>query len=113
MSSLLPGGKAAALIDAQLLDPDGSLPGLVKSLLAHPPPNDAARPFYEGMRVLGPRTPQLAVLALRLVLAGRRADDASVRRLRTLVEHIRAGGSDAAVARREYAFELEGSPDGT
>ncbi len=65
------------------------------------------------MRILGPRTPELAVLALRLVLAGRRADDASVRRLRALVERVRSAGPDADAARREYASELEGSADGT
>ncbi len=112
VSSLPRAGKTTALIDAYLLDGRGSLPQLVAALLEEAPPSDAVRPFYAGIRVLGPRTPELALLALRLVVAGRRADDASVRRLRALVECVRSGGPEADAARREYAFELEGSTDG-
>ena len=52
--------------------------------------------------MLGPRTPDLTLVALRLVLAGRRADDASVVQLRGYAEGARAGGADAAAAREAY-----------
>ncbi|MGA9946279.1 MAG: hypothetical protein WBP75_14715, partial [Candidatus Cybelea sp.] len=63
------------------------------------PGADGAAPFYEGLQRLGPRTPDLALIALRLVLAGRRADDATGAWLRDVVARARAG--DAA-AREEY-----------
>ena len=58
-----------------------------------------AAPFYEGMERLGSRTPDLALIALRLVLAGRPADDATVVALRDVAARARAG--DAA-ARAQY-----------
>ncbi len=65
-----------------------------------PAPAQGAAPFYEGMERLGSRTPDLALIALRLVLAGRRADDAAVVWLRDVAARARAG--DAA-ARRSTA----------
>jgi len=53
---------------------------------------------------LGARTPDLALIALRLVLAGRKADDAGVTHLRDLVGRARSG--DAA-ARDEYRSLLQ------
>ncbi len=63
------------------------------------PAAEGAAPFYEGLERLGARTPDLALIALRLVLAGKKADDASVTRLRDLVARVHAG--DPA-ARDEY-----------
>jgi hypothetical protein len=98
--------NAEALIDAHLLDGKLSRGELVAQMLASEAPTDRARPFYEGMRSLGARTPELSLIALRLVLAGRRADDAAVVRLRDLVEAARAGGSQAEAARLAYGAEL-------
>ena len=52
------------------------------------------------MKILGARTPDLSLVALRLVLAGKKADDDSVVALRTQVELIQAGdpGGDARAA---------------
>lgn len=88
------------LLDGYLLDGAPAKGEVVRSLLASPPPVQAAQPFYEGMRLLGARTPDLTLIALRLVLAGRRADDASVIALRETVGRARAGD---ATARREYS----------
>lgn len=93
------------LLDRYLLDGTPAKDEVVRSLLASPPPVQAAQPFFEGMRLLGARTPDLTLIALRLVLAGRRADDASVIALRETV--ARARGGDAA-ARGEYR-QLAGS----
>jgi len=75
---------------------------IVAELLVRPPPDERARPYYEGMRILGPRTPELALIALRLTLSGRRADDDTVVRLRSLLEVVRGGGAAGKKAREEY-----------
>ncbi|HEY9084409.1 MAG TPA: hypothetical protein VIN40_00500 [Candidatus Tyrphobacter sp.] len=95
-----------ALIDAHLLDGKLSRAELVARLLATAAPTERARPFYEGMGRLGARTPELSLIALRLVLAGRRADDDSVVRLRGLVEAVRSGGPAARAAGEAYRAEL-------
>ena len=87
------------LLDGYLLDGTPSKSEVVLKLLEIRPPAEGAAPFYEGMERLGARTPDLALIALRLVLAGKKADDATVTRLRDLVERARAGD---AVARDEY-----------
>jgi hypothetical protein len=87
------------LLDGYLLDGKPSKSEVVKALLALPVP-EAAGAFYEGMRILGPRTPDLSLIALRLVLAGKRADDEAVVSLRELVERARTGD---ALARETFA----------
>ncbi|MGB8909476.1 MAG: hypothetical protein WCC84_12085 [Candidatus Cybelea sp.] len=87
------------LLDGYLLDGVPSKAEVVRTLLDVKPGAEGAAPFYEGLQRLGARTPDLALVALRLVLAGRRADDATVAWLRDVVARARAG--DAA-ARDEY-----------
>jgi hypothetical protein len=87
------------LLDGYLLDGVPSKAEVVRALLDVKPGAEGAAPFYEGLQRLGARTPDLAMIALRLVLAGRRADDATVAWLREIVTRARAG--DAA-AREEY-----------
>jgi len=87
------------LLDGYLLDGEPAKPALVRALLEARPAAEGAAPFYEGLERLGARTPDLALIALRLVLAGKKADDASVARLRDVVARARAG--DPA-ARDEY-----------
>ncbi|MDQ2992079.1 MAG: hypothetical protein M3R30_04570 [Candidatus Eremiobacteraeota bacterium] len=76
---------------------------IVTSLLAMQDPPDQARPFLEGLRVLGSRTPDLALIALRLALAGKPHGDGQVTHLRSLVERARGGD---ATAKEAYAAEL-------
>ena len=87
------------LLDGYLLDGSPSKAEVVRKLLERRPHAPGAPPFYEGMQRLGARTPDLALMALRLVLAGKKADDANVTWLRDVVTRTRAG--DAA-AREEY-----------
>jgi hypothetical protein len=87
------------LLDGYLLDGTPAKSEVVRKLLEARPAVGGAAPFYEGMERLGARTPDLALIALRLVLAGRKADDAGVTSLRDVVARARAG--DAA-ARDEY-----------
>lgn len=87
------------LLDGYLLDGAPSKAEVVRKLLESPVGGQAAAPFYEGMRLLGARTPELALLALRLTVAGKRPDDAAVVRLRGIIERARVGD---ASARDEY-----------
>ncbi len=91
------------LLDGYLLGGTPSKAEVVRALLESRPEAEGAPPFYEGMQRLGARTPDLALIALRLVLAGRKADDAAVTWLRDVVERARAGD---AGAREEY-FTLD------
>jgi hypothetical protein len=86
-------------LDGYLLDGVPPKAEVVQMLLEARPPAEGASPFYEGMERLGARTPDLALIALRLVLAGRKADDSAVMWLRAVVNRARAG-DDAA--REEY-----------
>ncbi len=89
------------LIDGYLLDGRPAKAEVVRRLLARPAPIERAGPFYEGMRVLAGRTPDLSLMALRLTLAGKPADDAAVVRLRGIVERARGGDDGARAAYHE------------
>jgi hypothetical protein len=86
-------------LDAYLLDGMPTKGEVVRQLLEDRPHEQAAAAFYEGFERLGARTPDLALIALRLVLAGVKADDAAVTRARDLIAGVHAG--DPA-ARDEY-----------
>lgn len=87
------------LLDGYLLDGNPPKAEVVRRLLQTRPDAPGAAPFYEGMQRLGARTPELTLIALRLVLAGRKADNAGVVWLRDVVARARAGD---AGARDEY-----------
>lgn len=87
------------LLDGYLLDGVPSKSEVVRALLDEKPGAEGAAPFYEGLQRLGARTPDLALIALRLVLAGKRADDTTVAWLRDVVTRARSGDS---AAREEY-----------
>jgi hypothetical protein len=86
-------------LDAYLLNGMPPKAEVVRQLLENRPHEQAAAAFYEGFERLGARTPDLALIALRLVLAGVKADDAAVTRARDLIARVHAG--DPA-ARDEY-----------
>jgi hypothetical protein len=92
------------LLDRYLLDGSPEKAEVVQALLDARAGGASAQAFYDGMRLLGPRTPDLSLVALRLVLAGKKADDAAVVRLRTAMEEARRGEPGA---REEYRRELE------
>jgi hypothetical protein len=96
------------LLDSYLLTGSPRKREVIETLLASPSPTPAAAAFYEGMRILGARTPDLTLVALRLVLAGKRAEDASVVELRSYAQRARAGGDGAQEAREAYARMLAG-----
>ncbi len=94
-------------LDRYLLDGAPSKAQVVKELLSKPAGAPGAAAFYQGIRMLGPKTPDLTLIALRLVLAGKPADDVHVVRLRHLSERARAKGIDAQTAVDAYYKELE------
>jgi hypothetical protein len=95
------------LLDGYLLRGKPAKAEVVRAVLADRSADPRVAPYYEGLEMLGTRTPDLALIALRLALVGKKADDASVVRLRKLTERSRAGGADAERARTLYQEELE------
>jgi hypothetical protein len=95
------------LLDRYLLDGSPEKGEVVSALLEARAGGAAAQPFYDGMRLLGARSPDLSLIALRIVLAGKKADDASVVRLREVVDRARRGDPEA---RSEYQALLAPDP---
>jgi hypothetical protein len=103
------------IVDGYLLGEAVSKPDVVAALLADRADAPAAAPFYRALEAVGARAADEAFLALRLVLAGRTADDAAVKRLRALASVARAARTGdaaglAALRKRERA-QLAGLPD--
>lgn len=94
-------------LDRYLLDAAPAKAQVVKELLAHRASAPGAAAFYQGIEMLGPKTPDLTLIALRLVLAGKTADDERVVRVRQLVERARANGADRQDAVDGYYKELQ------
>jgi hypothetical protein len=99
-------GMQFDFLDGYLLNGVPSKAQVVKKLLSEPADVAGASAFYQGIRMLGPKTPDLALIALRLVLAGKTADDASVVRVREIIDRARAKGSDSQGALTDYRKEL-------
>lgn len=89
------------LLDRYLLDGKPEKRKVVETLLKSRPAAPQAAAFLEGMRILGARTPDLSLIALRLVLAGKAASDDAVVALKRASDEARAGGAhrDEAVQR--------------
>lgn len=94
-------------LDRYLLDGTPAKAQVVKEVLQSRTDVPGSAAFYEGIRMLGPKTPDLTLIALRLVLAGKAADDARVVRMRQIVERARANGIDRQSAVDAYYKELE------
>jgi hypothetical protein len=103
------------IVDGYLLGEAVSKPDVVAALLADRDDAPAAAPFYRALEAVGARAADEAFLALRLVLAGRTADDAAVKRLRALASVARAArtGDAAGLAalRKREREQLVGLPD--
>ena len=93
-------------LDNYLLDKRGSKADVIAELLADRSTDPPAAPFYRALEMLGAKIDDQALIALRLVLAGKPPEDDAVRRLRSSVAAARLGGEGAAQARRAYAEEV-------
>lgn len=99
-------------LDGYLLDGVPGKAAAIAAALAARSPDPRAQPFYRALDALGARAADEALLALRLVLAGRTADDAAIRALRE--ERRAAGGGDTAARARYLAMVGgEGAARGT
>lgn len=96
-------------LDRYLLDGVPAKAQVLSELLKHRFDVPGAAPFYQGIQMLGPKTPDLSLIALRLVLAGKTADDARVVRLRQIVDRARANGVDRQSAVEAYFKEVGAS----
>lgn len=94
------------LLDRYLLDEKPPKAQVVKDLLKNRCAVPGAAAFYQGIEMLGPKTPDLTLIALRLLLAGKPADDVHVVRIRQLVDRARANGIDRQSCVDQYYKEL-------
>lgn len=94
------------MLDSYLLDGTPSKGEVVRALLVSQVDVPGAAAFYTGIETLGAKSPDLALIALRVVLAGKKADDETVVRIRSIIDRTRAKGIDQASAREAYYREL-------
>lgn len=94
-------------LDGYLLEEKPPKAQVVKELLKDRADVPGSAAFYQGIQMLGSKTPDLTLIALRLVLAGKKADDTTVIRMRQIVERARAKGIDAQSAVEAYYKELQ------
>lgn len=94
-------------VDNYLLQNHGSKAEVIAELLRERSEDPQAAPFYRALEMLGARVADEALIALRLVLAGKEPQDEAVKRVRAFVAASRAGGELATVARVDYAGEME------
>lgn len=92
--------------DGYLLEGRGTKADLIEALLRERSPLEEAAPFYRALEILGAKAADEALMALRLVLAGRPAADESIRRMRKDVKTARQGGPEAQEARDDYFRQL-------
>lgn len=93
-------------VDGYLLENRGAKAAIIAALLKERSDDAAAAPFYRALEILGARVADEALIALRLVLAGKTPGDDAVKRVRAHVAASRAGGPDAQKAREDYAREM-------
>jgi len=103
------------VVDRYLLGEPVSKPEAIAALLAERSPAPAAAPFYRAFEAVGVRAADEAFIALRLILAGKAHDDASVRRLRAFASVARAGRAGdraglAAALKRDAGILAELEP---
>jgi hypothetical protein len=92
-------------VDGYLLGDGVAKADALRALLTDRSQAPAAAPFYRALEAVGVRAADEAFVAVRLIVAGRPADDDRVRRLRALSTLVRAcvkgdrAALDAALAR--------------
>lgn len=95
------------LLDGYLLEGRPEKRNVIDRILREPPRLPVAKAFVEGMRMLGSRTPDLTLIALRLVLAGKAASDEAVVELKALSDAARAGTPQSGQAAEQYRKVLQ------
>jgi hypothetical protein len=96
-------------LDGYLLDGKPSKGEAIAHLLRDRIEDPRAAPFYRALEAVGTRAADEALIAMRVLAAGKTPDDALIRRLRDLVRLARSakrGDQKAADARAAYLREL-------
>lgn len=89
-------------LDNYLLEGTGSKASVIDALLAHRQEAEQAAPFYRALDILGAKAADEALMALRLVLAGKAPADETIKAMRKCVAAARKGGEDAQGAKDAY-----------
>lgn len=95
--SHIPGCMDVHPIDGYLLDGRPAKAQAIAAVLGDRVAAEAALPFYRALEAVGPQAADEALIALRLVIAGKPPDDAAVRRLRGLALLARRAAAPAQV----------------
>lgn len=88
------------IIDTYLLSGSPAKADVIGQLLERPSNLPAAAPYYRALAAVGARAADEALIALRLVTAGKPLEDGAVRRIRALA------GLSRAIARRDMSAAL-------
>jgi hypothetical protein len=93
-------------LDGYLLDGTPTKAEAIAAVLRTRSEDPRAQPFYRALEALGPRAADEALLALRLVLAGKGTEDDAIRALREARARAKAGDE----AGRAAYLEAVGRP---
>jgi hypothetical protein len=93
-------------LDGYLLDGTPGKAEAIAAALRARSDDPRAQPFYRALEALGARAADEALLALRLVLAGKDTDDDAIRMLRDARARARAGDAEG----RSAYLEAVGNP---
>jgi hypothetical protein len=99
---------AADLLDTYLLTGGVDRGKLVERLLKERSAHERTAPFYRALESLGARTPEDALIALRIAMTGEAPSDARVLALRAVVAQARGAATEAdrEAVRSRYRREL-------
>ncbi len=92
-------------LDGYLLDGRPGKADAIAAALRERSPEPRAQPFYRALEAVGARAADEALLALRLVLGGKEAQDAAIVEARTARARVKAGEPGA----REAYFRSVGT----
>ena len=92
-------------LDGYLLDGQPAKAGAIAAALRERSSDPRAQPFYRALEVVGARAADEALLALRLVLGGKTADDEAIVAARAARARGKAGGAEE----REAYFRTVGT----
>jgi hypothetical protein len=85
-------------LDGYLLDGTPTKAEAIAAALRTRSDDPRAQPFYRALEALGPRAADEALLALRLVLAGKGTEDDAIRGLREARARAKAGDETGRTA---------------
>lgn len=85
-------------LDGYLLDGRPAKADAIAAALRTRTADERAQPFYRALEAVGARAADEALLALRLILGGKAADDESIVAARAARAQAKRGGDDAREA---------------